>query len=95
MVRAAIYHDYGWITYETSPLVSEESGEPYRFLELPLEATPARVLPVVHRLMAATDAYAALIISPTAPGSGRVATGSCAIPSAGTTCTSSTAGSSS
>src|SRR5262245_18085832 len=63
VVRAAIYHDYGWITYETSPLVSEQSGEPYRFLELPLEQRQLDSYQWCIDWMAATDVYAALIIS--------------------------------
>src|SRR5262249_37894338 len=63
VVRAAIYHDYGWITYETSPLVSEQSGEPYRFLELPLEQRQLDADQGCIDWMAATDVYAALIIS--------------------------------
>jgi len=27
VVRAAVYHDYGWLGYETSPVLDEKSGE--------------------------------------------------------------------
>src|SRR3972149_4635030 len=27
VVRAATFHDYGWLRYETSPLINPESGE--------------------------------------------------------------------
>lgn len=63
VVRAAIYHDYGWITYETSPLVSERTGAPYRFLELPLEERQLESYQWCIDWMAATDLYAALVIS--------------------------------
>jgi len=63
VVRAAIYHDYGWMTYEASPLVSEQSGAPYRFLELPLEQRQLDSYQWCIDWMAATDVYAALIIS--------------------------------
>ena len=36
VVRAATFHDYGWLRYETSPLVNPESGEPYPFLKVPM-----------------------------------------------------------
>ena len=29
MARAAIFHDYGWLRYETSPLIHPKTGEPY------------------------------------------------------------------
>jgi hypothetical protein len=63
VVRAAIYHDYGWITYETNPLVDQETGKPYKFLELPLEARQLDSYQWCIDWMAATDAYSALIIS--------------------------------
>lgn len=36
VVRAATYHDYGWLRYETVPLLNAETGVPYSFLEVPL-----------------------------------------------------------
>ena len=36
VVRAATYHDYGWLRYETSPLINPENGEPYPFLKAPM-----------------------------------------------------------
>lgn len=36
VVRAATFHDYGWLRYETSPLLNTETGTPYSFLEVPL-----------------------------------------------------------
>jgi hypothetical protein len=63
VVRAAIYHDYGWLTYETDPLVNEESGDPYRFLELPLKERQLQSYQWCIDWMAGTDLYSALIIS--------------------------------
>lgn len=63
VVRAAIYHDYGWITYETNPLVDEDTGKPYRFLELPLKERQLESYQWCIDWMAATDVYSALIIS--------------------------------
>ena len=39
MVRAATFHDYGWLRYETTPLIKSDTGEPYTFLQLPLATT--------------------------------------------------------
>ena len=63
VVRAAIYHDYGWITYETNPLVNEETGRPYKFLELPLKERQLDSYQWCIDWMQATDPYSALIIS--------------------------------
>ena len=38
VVRAATFHDYGWLRYETSPLIRPETGEPYSFLQVPMTA---------------------------------------------------------
>ena len=63
VVRAAIYHDYGWITYETNPLVDEQTGNPYKFLDLPLKERQLDSYQWCIDWMAATDVYSALIIS--------------------------------
>jgi hypothetical protein len=33
--RAATFHDFGWLRYETSPLIDAETGEPYEFRKTP------------------------------------------------------------
>ena len=63
VVRAAIYHDYGWITYETNPLVNEETRNPYGFLELPLKDRQLKSYQWCIDWMAQTDVYSALLIS--------------------------------
>lgn len=34
-VRAAVYHDYGWLRYETEPMLDADSGETPDFLHVP------------------------------------------------------------
>lgn len=63
VVRAAVYHDYGWITYETNPLVDEATHRPYKFLELPLEDRQLDSYQWCIDWMAGTDLYSALMIS--------------------------------
>src|SRR6185369_15614947 len=63
VVRAAVYHDYGWLSYEASPLVDAESGDPYRFLGLPLEQRQLESYQWCIDWMAKIDLYSALIIS--------------------------------
>ena len=63
VVRAATFHDFGWLRYETSPLVNPESGEPYPFLQLPL--TPQQLDAYQWSLdwMADIDPYSGLIVN--------------------------------
>src|SRR5215471_10680138 len=38
VTRAAVFHDFGWLRYETRPEVDPASGEPYTFISLPFTA---------------------------------------------------------
>jgi hypothetical protein len=63
VVRAATFHDYGWLRYETSPLIDPASGEPYPFLQVPM--TPQQLGSYQWSLdwMADIDPYSGLIVS--------------------------------
>jgi len=63
VVRAATFHDFGWLRYETSPLVDPASGEPYPFLQVPM--TPQQLGAYQWSLdwMADIDPYSGLIIN--------------------------------
>ena len=63
MIRAATFHDYGWLRYETAPLISPETGEPYQFLQVPM--TPQQLDSYQWALdwLAGIDRYAGLIVS--------------------------------
>ena len=63
MVRAAAFHDYGWLRYETSPLIHPETGEPYQFLQVPLDATQLAAYQWSLDWLAGIDRYAGLIIN--------------------------------
>ena len=63
VVRAATFHDYGWLRYETSPLVRPESGEPYPFLQVPMTAQQLAAYQWALDWMADIDAYSGLVIS--------------------------------
>jgi hypothetical protein len=63
MVRAATFHDYGWLRYETSPLVHPDTGEPYSFLQLPLGEAQLNSYQWSLDWMAGIDRYAGLIVS--------------------------------
>jgi len=63
MVRAATFHDYGWLRYETSPVIHPGTGEPFQFLQVPLEATQLAAYQWSLDWLAAIDRYAGLIIN--------------------------------
>ena len=63
MVRAATFHDYGWLRYETTPLLNTKTGEPYQFLQVPLGAEQLASYQWSLDWLAAIDRYAGLIIS--------------------------------
>ena len=63
VVRAATFHDFGWLRYETSPLIDGSTGEPYPFLQVPM--TPQQLGAYQWSLdwMADIDPYSGLIVS--------------------------------
>src|SRR5919199_573059 len=63
VVRAATFHDYGWLRYETGPLLNTETGEPYSFLHVPLTATQLEAYQWGLDWMASIDRYSGLIVS--------------------------------
>ena len=63
MVRAASFHDYGWLRYETSPLVDPATGEPYAFLQLPLGTTQLAAYQWSLDWLADIDRYSGLIVN--------------------------------
>jgi hypothetical protein len=63
VVRAATFHDYGWLRYETSPLVHPESGEPYPFLQVPMTDKQLGSYQWALDWMADIDPYSGLIVS--------------------------------
>ena len=63
VVRAATFHDYGWLRYETSPLVDPQSGIPYQFLHVPLTEAQLGAYQWSLDWMTDIDPYAGLIVS--------------------------------
>ncbi len=63
MARAATFHDYGWLRYETSPLLHPETGEPYQFLQVPLRTAQLRAYQWSLDWLADIDRYSGLIIN--------------------------------
>lgn len=63
MVRAAAFHDYGWLRYETSPLINPETGEPYPFLQVPLGGAQLEAYQWSLDWLADIDRYSGLIVN--------------------------------
>jgi hypothetical protein len=63
MVRAATFHDYGWLRYETGPLINPDSGEPFSFLQVPLGSSQLASYQWGLDWMTSIDPYAGLIIN--------------------------------
>jgi hypothetical protein len=63
VVRAATFHDYGWLRYETSPLIDANTGEPYQFLGLPHDQKQLDAYQWCIDWLADIDRYSALIVS--------------------------------
>src|SRR5438105_8489848 len=63
MIRAATFHDYGWLRYETSPRIHPETHEPYQFLQLPLGTTQLASYQWSLDWLTDIDRYAGLIIN--------------------------------
>ena len=63
VVRAATFHDYGWLRYETSPLIDAQSGEPYPFLQVPMTAQQLGAYQWSLDWMADIDPYSGLVVS--------------------------------
>jgi uncharacterized protein DUF3891 len=63
VVRAATFHDFGWLRYETAPLVDPKTGTPYQFLHVPLTETQLGAYQWSLDWMTDIDPYAGLIVS--------------------------------
>lgn len=63
LVRAAAFHDYGWLRYETSPLLNPKTSEPYQFLDLPIGATQLESYQWALDWLTGIDRYAGLIVN--------------------------------
>lgn len=63
MARAATYHDFGWLRYETSPSVDPATGEPYAFLGVPNDREQLEAYQWAVDWMEAIDRYAGLVVS--------------------------------
>ena len=63
VARAATYHDYGWLSYETEPLINPENGEPYEFRQMPFNPQQLANYQWCVDWLAGLDPYSGLLVS--------------------------------
>lgn len=63
VVRAATFHDFGWLRYETCPIINQETGAPYEFRGMPFNPKQIEAYQWCVDWLADVDPYSALIVS--------------------------------
>ena len=63
MVRAAMYHDRGWIRYETGPQIMPTTGKTPNYREVPNDKAQLEAFEWAGDWLSAIDAYAGLLIA--------------------------------
>lgn len=63
VVRAAVFHDYGWLAYETNPIINPETGETYEFRALPFNPVQLEGYQWCIDWLTSIDRYSGLIAS--------------------------------
>jgi hypothetical protein len=62
VARAATFHDFGWLRYETRPEVNPDTGEPYTFINLPFNPQQLENYQWCADWLAGVDRYSALLV---------------------------------
>jgi hypothetical protein len=62
VTRAAVFHDFGWLRYETRPDVNPDTGEPYTFISLPFSTEQLGAYQWCVDWLASVDPYSALLV---------------------------------
>ena len=63
MVRAAMYHDRGWINYETSPQLNPETGKTPSYREVPNDKAQLAAFEWAGDWLGSIDPYAGLMVA--------------------------------
>jgi len=63
VVRAALYHDYGYLNYELRPLIDSETGETHEFRRMPFNPQHLKDNQWCIDWLASIDRYSSLIVS--------------------------------
>lgn len=62
VTRAATFHDFGWLRYETRPDIDPDSGEPYTFISLPFDPQQLAAYQWCVDWLDGVDPYSALLV---------------------------------
>jgi hypothetical protein len=62
VTRAAVFHDFGWLRYETQPEVDPASGEPYSFTSMPFRTEQLQAYQWCVDWLGGVDPYSALLV---------------------------------
>jgi hypothetical protein len=63
LVRAAMFHDRGWIRYETGPQLNPETGKTPNYRDVPTDNAQLEAFAWAGEWLSAIDPYAGLMIS--------------------------------
>jgi hypothetical protein len=63
VVRAATFHDFGWLSYETNPLIDPATGQTYEFRQLPFSQQQLDAYQWCVDWLTDIDRYSGLIVS--------------------------------
>ncbi len=63
LVRAAMFHDRGWIRYETSPQLNPETGKTPNYRDVPTDRAQLEAFEWAGEWLSAIDVYAGLMIA--------------------------------
>lgn len=63
VARAAAFHDYGWLRYETAPIWNETTGETPGFRDIPASAAQLESYAWCGDWLLAADPYAGLLVN--------------------------------
>ena len=63
VVRAATFHDYGYLNWEPDPDVDEGSGEPYQFRGMPFSMRQLEAYQWCIDWLSSIDAYSGVLVS--------------------------------
>ena len=63
LVRAAMFHDRGWIRYETSPQLNPQTGKTPNYRDVPVDMTQLAAFQWASDWLSGIDPYAGLMIA--------------------------------
>lgn len=62
VARAATFHDFGWLRYETNPLLDTNTGEPYEFRQTPFSQKQLDSYQWCIDWLSGVDSYSGLLV---------------------------------